>query len=105
MHRDIVPTVPQGFNLTASTSICTNQGFVRLAPSASSSATISPKDISILTFQGHPEFTSGLVNKNLDGKLEKGTISPELVEESRVAANKEDDGVRIGKLILEMMGY
>jgi GMP synthase-like glutamine amidotransferase len=109
MHQDHVPTVPESFHVLGSTSICPNQGFVKFIPSAdndtSSSDLISPQSLAILTFQGHPEFTSGLVNKNLDGKLEKGTICKELIGRSREAANDHEDGVKIGRVILEMMGF
>ncbi len=74
MHQDHVPTVPESFHVLGSTSICPNQGFVKFIPSAdndtadndtSSSDLISPQSIAILTFQGHPEFTSGLVNNHM----------------------------------------
>ncbi|GAA6046751.1 hypothetical protein JCM3770_003149 [Rhodotorula araucariae] len=101
MHRDHVPSVPEGFELLGSTSDCDVHGFVRFVDE---SAPHTPENIAVVTLQGHPEFNSTIVNEVIDMRESKGVISHELAEESREYAGQHDDGDWIGRVLLRMFG-
>lgn len=116
VHQDYVPQLPPGFQLLGSTPVCAIQGMLRL--SSTSSASTSPattngsspsesiplSSISIISFQGHPEFHPDMVLKIIDAREAKGIISSELAEESRAYARERDDGVWIGRRLLGVLG-
>lgn len=60
MHRDHVPTVPDGFELLGSTPICEIHGMVKISPSANHASSqakpLELKDIQVLTLQGNSYF-------------------------------------------------
>lgn len=104
MHRDHVPAVPSGFQLLGSTSMSMNQGMVKFK-SGSSDQPSSLSDIQILTVQGHPEYTRGIVKKITDVRASQGIIPLELAEDVEVRSNQRNDGVSIlGKTFWEVLG-
>ncbi|KAK3339497.1 class I glutamine amidotransferase-like protein [Neurospora tetraspora] len=82
MHRDHVVGVPEGAQLLASTDVCENQGFI-----------IPGK---VLTVQGHPEFTTDIMEELLELRRATGLFNEELFG-SGVERNKVDDGVFIAQ--------
>ncbi|KAL5521075.1 hypothetical protein ACEPAG_8997 [Sanghuangporus baumii] len=106
MHRDHVPTVPASFHLLASSPVAPVQGLVRFAPSGfASSGDVGPKDIQILTVQGHPEFTPFIVNSIIDIREKNGAMSPEIAKEGRERAARPDEGTGIiGRTIWKVLG-
>ncbi|KAJ4383117.1 hypothetical protein N0V85_008498, partial [Neurospora sp. IMI 360204] len=82
MHRDHVVGVPEGAQLLASTDVCENQGFI-----------IPGK---VLTVQGHPEFTTDIMEELLESRRAIGLFNEELFG-SGVERNKVDDGVFIAQ--------
>lgn len=103
MHRDNVPSLPEGFELLGSTDKCPVHGMVRYVDGTSPSEASFDK-ISIVTLQGHPEFNSKIVNEVIEMRESKGVISKEVADESRENANSHDDGQYIGRVILRMFG-
>ncbi|CEQ40999.1 SPOSA6832_02678 [Sporobolomyces salmonicolor] len=53
---------------------------------------------------GHPEFNSTIVNTLIDVREAKGAITKATAEESREYAGQRDDGVKIGRRLLGMLG-
>ncbi|KAL5483526.1 hypothetical protein ACEPAI_8758 [Sanghuangporus weigelae] len=106
MHRDHVPTVPPSFHLLGSSPVAPVQGLVRFAPSGSaSSGDVEPKDIQIITVQGHPEFTPFIVNSIIDVREKNGAMGPEIAEEGRERAARPDEGTGIiGRTIWKVLG-
>ncbi|GAA5836725.1 hypothetical protein JCM9279_007638 [Rhodotorula babjevae] len=102
MHRDHIPSVPEGFDLLGSSSGCDVHGMVRFVEDEGVPHTV--ENVSILTLQGHPEFNSTIVNEVIDMREAKGVISHELAEESREYAGEHDDGDWIGRMFLRMFG-
>ncbi|KAK1775952.1 class I glutamine amidotransferase-like protein [Copromyces sp. CBS 386.78] len=82
MHRDHVVGVPEGAQLLASTDVCENQGFI-----------IPGK---VLTVQGHPEFTTDIMEELLESRRAIGLFNEELFG-SGMERNKADDGVFIAQ--------
>ncbi|GAA5867420.1 hypothetical protein JCM1840_002133 [Sporobolomyces johnsonii] len=101
MHQDHVPSLPPRFELLGSTPVCPVQGMVRFVDA---SAPCSLANIAVITFQGHPEFNSTIVNTLIDVRAAKGTITKATAEESREYAGQRDDGVKIGRRLLGMLG-
>ncbi|KAI0041907.1 class I glutamine amidotransferase-like protein [Auriscalpium vulgare] len=66
MHRDHVPTVPPTFHLLGSTPVSQNQGMVRFADGRAAVGSDALPPVHILTLQGHPEFTAGIVKEIVD---------------------------------------
>ncbi|SCV69457.1 BQ2448_2477 [Microbotryum intermedium] len=102
MHRDHVPSLPSGFEVLGSTPICPIHGMVKYSSTASSSANLS--DIEVLTLQGHPEFSPDIVLKVIEVRAERGVFDPEMAEKSRAQARESDEGVRIGEIVLRIIG-
>lgn len=97
MHRDHVPDVPPSFENLGSSPICAVQGLVRRYPGSN--------EIHILTVQGHPEFTSDIVNAIIDAREATGVMTPEVVKEGRVRAVREHDGIgAIGRAVWRVLG-
>ncbi|GAA5876785.1 hypothetical protein JCM3774_003473 [Rhodotorula dairenensis] len=103
MHRDNVPSVPEGFELLGATDKCPVHGLVRYVDGTSPSEASFDK-ISIITLQGHPEFNSKIVNEVIAMRESKGVISKEVADESRENADQHDDGQYIGRVFLRMFG-
>ncbi|KAH9975239.1 class I glutamine amidotransferase-like protein [Lactifluus volemus] len=104
MHRDHVPFVPPSFHLLGSTLISRNQGMVRFAdpdiPLPASDAPIP--QIHILTLQGHPEFTTGIVKEIIRARNESGVMDNDTVEDAWSRADGRNDGRLVGKVIWEV---
>ncbi|GAA5921121.1 hypothetical protein JCM1841_002426 [Sporobolomyces salmonicolor] len=101
MHQDHVPSLPPRFELLGSTPVCPVQGMVHFIDA---SAPFSLANIAVITFQGHPEFNSTIVNTLIDVREAKGAITKATAEESREYAGQRDDGVKIGRRLLGMLG-
>lgn len=87
MHRDIVQINKQdgkylkdlGINSFGKTPICSVQGLYKLGK--------------LLTFQGHPEFSSELTNEMVDNKFKSGLISQEILNDVKIRNNNlHEDG-------------
>ena len=109
MHQDHVPVVPPGFHLLGSTSRCYNQGMVRF-PRAKKleerkQCDLDPKDIQILTMQGHPEYVEGIVSLEFAWFLENGAVGEEVVKDAESRMSWGHDGVEVvGKVFWGMLG-
>src|SRR5882757_7018263 len=90
MHRDHVPTVPPSFHLLGSTSTTRNQGMVQFSdPGARRPVADGPiPQIHILTLQGHPEFTAGIVKEVIKARSERGIIDKETAKNGLVSADQ-----------------
>ncbi|PCH38959.1 class I glutamine amidotransferase-like protein [Wolfiporia cocos MD-104 SS10] len=114
MHRDHVPATPPSFHLLGSTSIAPNQGMVRFrdaaseGPESSASSSTSAKraqDVHIFTVQGHPEFTTRIVDKIVRARESTGVLTAQIAEDARRRANWRNDGVDVvGKFLWEALG-
>ncbi|KAI0266443.1 class I glutamine amidotransferase-like protein [Gloeopeniophorella convolvens] len=97
MHRDHVPAVPPTFHLLGSTAISENQGMVRFsdptAPPPASNAALP--SIHILTLQGHPEFSAGIVKQVVKARGESGAMDKATAENARIRADWRNDGVDV----------
>ncbi|KAI0300069.1 class I glutamine amidotransferase-like protein [Multifurca ochricompacta] len=106
MHQDHVPTVPPLCHLLGSTMITRNQGMVQFSDTnAPLPAPDTPiPQIRILTLQGHPEFTAGIVKEIIKAREESGVIDKELAEKAWIRADGRNDGVNvIGRVIWEVL--
>ena len=105
MHRDHVPTVPPSFHLLGSTDLTRNQGMVRFSdPDARVPGPDDPiPQIHILTLQGHPEFTTGIVREIIKVRSESGAMGKDVAESGWARANERNDGDRIGRVIWEAL--
>jgi len=107
MHQDHVPTVPPNCHLLASTPISTNQGYVRFASNTPPPATgdqVDPSTIQILTVQGHPEFTQGIMDKLVVARADKGILTKEIQEDAERRRVLRNDGVIVGQAIWKVLG-
>ncbi|KAI0292590.1 class I glutamine amidotransferase-like protein [Russula brevipes] len=87
MHRDHVPT-----------------GMVRFSdPDPRTQAPDGQPPIHILTLQGHPEFTAGIVNEVIRARSEGGVMDKDTAEDGFIRANKRNDGGRIARVIWEVL--
>jgi GMP synthase-like glutamine amidotransferase len=105
MHRDHVPGVPPLFHLLGSTTMTRNQGMVRFSgpdgciplPGG------SMPQIHILTLQGHPEFTAGIVKKVIRARSESGAMNKDTADDGLNRTDKRNDSVNIAKVIGEVL--
>jgi len=107
VHQDHVLSVPNGFENIASTTLCPCHGFVRFSsssPPETSDRKELLKQIQIFSLQGHPEFTSDIVKDIIDVRETRGVLSRDFSAESRERASQEQEGVSIGRTILEILG-
>ncbi|KAN0061781.1 hypothetical protein ACQY0O_005774 [Thecaphora frezii] len=131
VHRDHVTSLPtfqgQQFTNLASSDISKIQGTAYrypteappLASSAGTSAYLAfdisdegtsssgpspPRSLHILTFQGHPEFDTEIVSLILKIRTELGIFSQDVAEHFLVNAQKQHDGLRLGRVIWAMLG-
>lgn len=132
VHRDIVLDVPPDFQgedfiLLGSTPRCKVQGLALKYPTEapplpssagtssymafdisdhiSSSGPVPARSLHILTTQGHPEFTTSIVELIMGVRSEMGVIQGELLEEGKERAPKPHDGLKVGAVMLSMLGY
>ncbi|KAG0147427.1 hypothetical protein CROQUDRAFT_42858 [Cronartium quercuum f. sp. fusiforme G11] len=104
-HRDAVTTIPDCFDSIGSTSSCPIQGMLRYASHVSPNRTEEElTDIQILTFQGHPEFHPEIAVSCIDSYVQSGTFDVKLGEKLKEQVRMDDDGIRIGSLILKIIG-
>jgi len=89
MHRDQVFGLPAGAQLLAETDICANQGF--LIPNK------------VITVQGHPEFTSGIMRELLEARKEQGLFTPELFESGMKRNVDEQDGLLVARGFIKFL--
>jgi len=59
--------------------------------------------IHILTLQGHPEFTAGIVKEVIKARSERGIIDKETAKNGLVSADERNDGVSIGRVIWQVL--
>lgn len=103
MHRDHVPIAPPSFHLLGSTPVCPNQGMIKVY--SDSKPISNPSNIHILTVQGHPEFTSDIVNSIIDVRERNGAMSADVVKDGRERAVKSHEGIgKIGRAIWRVLG-
>ena len=106
MHRDHVPSVPPTFHLLGSTSVTRNQGMVQFSdPDARVPEVNGPMPpIHILTLQGHPEFTTGIVKEIIGVRGKSGAMDKDTVENGLIHADDHNDGDgTIGRAIWEVL--
>ena len=103
--------LPKGFHSLASTPISEIHGMIKLFPSSSPSSSSplidnTPPDLSqiaILTLQGHPEFHADMVLKIINNRESGGIIPPNVASLSRELAAGKDEGIRVGRSLLEII--
>ncbi|KAG0306696.1 hypothetical protein BGZ98_001897 [Dissophora globulifera] len=88
LHQDIVHDVPEGFTLMASTSHTTNQSMIS-------------NDNTIVSIQGHPEFTGTIMKEFIKARTANGTFSKELSEASMAIVDNPVDNVKVAARLLE----
>ncbi|OCH88016.1 class I glutamine amidotransferase-like protein [Obba rivulosa] len=104
MHRDHVPEVPSSYHLLGSTTVAPNQGMVEFY-SGTDPSKASPKDVHVLTLQGHPEFTRRISEVIVDARASTGVLGKDVVEDFQRRADWRNDGVSvIGKMIWNVIG-
>ncbi|KAH9991945.1 class I glutamine amidotransferase-like protein [Russula compacta] len=105
MHRDHVPTVPPSLHLLGSTTTTRNQGMVQFAdPQALTPVSDgSIPQIHILTLQGHPEFTTGIVKEMIRARSESGVMDKATAEDGWIRANERNDGSSIARVIWKVL--
>jgi hypothetical protein len=59
--------------------------------------------IHILTVQGHPEFTGGIVKKVIKARSKSGVMDKDTAEDGLARADKRNDGVDIAKVIWDVL--
>ncbi|KAK0528940.1 hypothetical protein OC842_004401 [Tilletia horrida] len=69
-----------------------------------SSGPAPARKLHVLSFQGHPEFNAGIVKAIASVRTEMGVISPADMEEAVERADRPHDGLRLGVVILTMLG-
>lgn len=69
-----------------------------------SSGPSPPRGLQILTVQGHPEFTTEIVEMLIEAKTEMGNAPEEIKEEASKRAKREDDALKVGRRVLCMLG-
>lgn len=89
MHRDEVLGLPAGAELLAETDICANHAF------------LIPKKA--ITIQGHPEFTSGVMQDLLESRKAKGLFTPEIFESAMKRNVDEQDGVLVAQGFIKFL--
>jgi len=99
VHRDHLPSLPPSFTLLSHNAITPVHAMARFSDSPSLST------CQILSVQGHPEFKPELVLKIIDFREQKGIFNKEFADDSRVDAKKHDDGIRVGRTILKVLGF
>ncbi|KDQ51912.1 hypothetical protein JAAARDRAFT_40737 [Jaapia argillacea MUCL 33604] len=131
-HRDHVPSVPSPFLPIGSTPVCANQGMVLfyedgrgvLGPAANGAAngTVngsavnggavkgprSLKDVQILTLQGHPEFTDGIVEHIVEARVSVGVLDKPTAEDvrRRIGEKWANDGRGVvGRVVWGVLGF
>ncbi|KAN0126047.1 Class I glutamine amidotransferase-like protein [Russula decolorans] len=106
MHRDHVPSAPPSFHLLGSTSVSRNQGMVQFSDLDARFPEVdgSIPPIHILTLQGHPEFTTGIVKEIIRARGKNGTMDKDTVEDGLIRADDRNDGDgTIGRAIWEVL--
>ncbi|KAG8815943.1 hypothetical protein FRC17_000528 [Serendipita sp. 399] len=94
-HRDHVPELPPGFQLLGSTTVSPIQGMIRPYPAITEGVTPSSHDTHILTIQGHPEFTAGIVERIVNVREERGILSEARAAQAREDGQKRHDGTGV----------
>jgi GMP synthase-like glutamine amidotransferase len=89
MHQDIVSELPAGTELLASTDVCPVQGIYKAQ--------------SLLTLQGHPEFTEFIVSTLIEKRKETGLFNPELVNDSLGRLHDRNDGQSVAKAVVRFL--
>jgi hypothetical protein len=59
--------------------------------------------IHILTLQGHPEFTAGIVKKVIRARSESGVMDKDTAKDGLDRAEDRNDGVDIARVIWEVL--
>jgi hypothetical protein len=106
MHRDHVPSVPPSFHLLGSTSVTRNQGMVQFSDLNARVPEVdgSMPSIHILTLQGHPEFTTGIVKEIIRVRGKSGAMDKDTAENGLIRADDRNDGDGIiGRAIWEVL--
>ena len=125
MHADHIPSsrLPPGFSNLGSTPDCAVHGMLLKRDSSCSaqkgnvrivsmqgallllcSPSAEAEESSFFARAGHPEFTADIVNRVIAVREEKGVFSHELAAKSKEHAAEVDEGVRIGDVLLSLMG-
>ena len=90
MHRDHVPSLPPSFHLLGTTDVSPVQGMVKYTDGKEPST--DPKDIQIITVQGHPEFTSAITSRIVDVRETVGVMDIPTARQARERAEWRNDG-------------
>lgn len=115
IHSDIVSKLPPNFELLGSSEICPIQGIVSFyeegketpAFTHSHQSTLPAEPwarVHIIAFQGHPEWHEGIIEPFISAYESDGTFTAEFAEQARKQTRKEHNGVRVGKVLLKVLG-
>lgn len=104
MHKDNVPETPPGCQLLLSTPRYPIHSFVKLHPDSTPENPLAR----VLTIQGHPEFTPGIVTEMVNVRSSQGIFDDETTVEARRRLPGKDgqggEGVgRVGSAIWRVM--
>jgi len=100
MHRDHVPSVPQGFENLGSTDVSVVQGLVKF--NTPTDRTVDK--LHIFTVQGHPEFTEPIVSKVVDARSKSGAMDAATTEDAIRRKDWRNDGYVVASVIWKMLG-
>ncbi|KAK0620484.1 class I glutamine amidotransferase-like protein [Immersiella caudata] len=89
MHRDQAFGLPPSATLLASTPLCPNHGF--LIP------------LRLITVQGHPEFTSDIMQEILETRHATGLFSDEVYQSGMARRSDDHDGVLMARAFLKFL--
>ncbi|KAL7409180.1 class I glutamine amidotransferase-like protein [Mrakia frigida] len=113
IHGDIVPYCPSTFTLLASSAISPVQAIASFYPGDAPPFTHSHghtlpeepwRNVHIIAFQGHPEWHEDIIVPLIDNYEKDGTFDAEFAEAARQRARSPHDGIRVGAIILRILG-
>ncbi|KAI1317397.1 hypothetical protein EDD11_008461 [Mortierella claussenii] len=90
LHQDVVHDVPEGFTLLASTEHTSNQSMIS-------------NDYSIVSIQGHPEFSGPIMKEFVVFRTANGTFNKELSEATMKVVDNPLDSVKVAARVLQFM--
>jgi GMP synthase-like glutamine amidotransferase len=89
MHRDVINGFPEGVTPMGSSTACENQGMYRKGR--------------LITVQGHPEFTSDIVQEILESREKAGIFPPGVYDDGIRRLQDHDDGVAVAQAFLRFL--
>jgi len=92
MHVDHVVTAPRDVRVLTTTALSPNQTMLRISKDGKSS--------SIITIQGHPEYTPAIITEFLEMRVESGVFTEEFVNSVKAALDNENDSKWFARIVM-----